>query len=193
MTQHASWLEEIEMDNSSGTSTGTGTGTGASIGLVTFAGVESKFAKGHVQWSFVNGLLEFSEKKRLTVLEASKHPFLISGDIETTEEVIPRARQGQGLLLMDPCTLHQGQPVTWPPFPESDVDREGEEKEDEGEEGWARRQYSVLWSPMPQSLDKDENRVVNMNRRMGMERSGAQPYRLHDVSETMTEAGTLFA
>lgn len=81
---------------------------------------------------------------RLSLIEAVAHPYLTTGTMSLLEHESP--------LLMDPLTLHLSTP------PVALLTRDSyESPNSNGNSGsacfedhlWARRQFSVLWAPMP--------------------------------------------
>lgn len=113
----------------------------------------------------------------MSILEASQHPYLLYG-----QKKDGRGDQGRTKdlpLILDHSTLHFATPpVRLPARNNNDdscldmnhdkemVDDEEEEEDDEegrggggsstGEHSWARRQFSVLWAPMPSSYQKSK-------------------------------------
>lgn len=74
---------------------------------------------------------------RLTLERAAMHTYLLYGQS-------PR----DGPPLMDPLTLHQSTPPVALPVRSKDGTAAGE-ADGQDEHLWARRQFSVLWAPMP--------------------------------------------
>ena len=110
----------------------------------------------------------------MSVLEASQHPYLLYGQKKDRRGDL---RKSMDLpIILDPSNLHFAPPpVRLPARSNNDdscldmsheKDMDEEEEEDDGEEGgggsstgehsWARRQFSVLWAPMPSSYQKSK-------------------------------------
>lgn len=88
---------------------------------------------------------------RLSLREAVSHPYLTNGAMETTE--------GHLHLSLDPLTLHLSAPSVTLPIrtskeSEEEVDGSGKATDCPATEEhlWARRQFSILWAPMPASF-----------------------------------------
>lgn len=110
---------------------------------------------------------------RTSVLEASRHPYLLYGLKRDRREGQKQTRVLPPIL--DPPSLHFAPPpVTLPARSNnddsrSDMSNENEDENDDddddggggggsstGEHSWARRQFSVLWAPMPSSYQKSK-------------------------------------
>mmetsp|Transcript_5701 Transcript_5701/g.9305 ORF Transcript_5701/g.9305 Transcript_5701/m.9305 type:complete len:629 (-) Transcript_5701:131-2017(-) len=84
----------------------------------------------------LDDLLERDPSVRISVTAACSHPFFSV----TAEEDCP-----------DPLQYHMREPVKLPRSSDVQSEQKGEEK------AWARRQCSMVWSPMPQAYDFGTN------------------------------------
>eukprot|EP00605_Chrysophyceae_sp_TOSAG23-4_P002472 GSChrysophyteH1.ASY1.ANO1.2731.1 assembled CDS len=99
------------------------------------------------QHDLLDGLLQYRPQTRYSVVQACHHEFITIGDATDNGKPPP--------IAMHPPHLHHGSPPPWPPF------ASGVEKDTQGGKAadpWARRQFSVLWSAMPDRYD-DEDRA----------------------------------
>jgi len=95
-------------------------------------GLSFRFADTDQRYtSFVSQLLELDPSNRLSVAAAVQHPYLTTGLTDDPARVI-----------MNPQHLHTTEPIRLPKT------RVGGASSAEDQQ-WARRQFSVLWAPMP--------------------------------------------
>jgi len=89
--------------------------------------------------SFLQGLLCCEPRDRLAVRDAASHPYLLAGPSEAAAEPSDQTP-------LAPLRLHFGQPL---PLPQPPPHGAGAGAGSGGSEDpqWARRQFSVLWSP----------------------------------------------
>lgn len=114
----------------------------------------------------------------MSVLEASQHPYLLYGQKKDGRGDLRKSKNLP--LILDPSNLHFAPPPVRLPARnnnddscldmshEKDMDDDEEEEDGEeeigeggggsrtGEHSWARRQFSVLWAPMPSSYQKSK-------------------------------------
>ena len=156
---------------------------------------------------FLRGLLHPEPSERVSVGEACRATFLLEGDTLSSASGTP--------LILDPLKLHSTTtPVVQLPRTSSrhqssgngsSSGYEGSHEDDGKEEGgednpWARRQFSVLWAPMPadyEGNDKDdgagarapESQFESQGSSMGGPR---RAYRMTRLYETPSERNAPF-
>lgn len=122
--------------------------------------------------AFIERLLCRDPRERMSVLDAAAHAFLLTGS------------PGQEAPL-SPLRLHLGEPVPLPAGRATASSASSSGGGDGGEEHlWARRQFSVLWAPMPHAynLEGDPGEASRSARPAGA------PYLLDALEETAAEA-----
>ncbi len=114
--------------------------------------------------AFLRGLLHPDPSHRYSVSEACASQFLLKGDPLLSSSA-PSTTAATPIAL-DPLTLHHAvTPLVQLPRTPSRHQTSGggdNEEDEQGDSGdnsnpWARRQFSVLWAPMPADYDNDDN------------------------------------
>lgn len=97
--------------------------------------------------NFISGLNNFNPLDRLRISQALFHDYLSKGILTEADSA--------GIdfpVVLNPTTLHQSPPIALPqPRKRARTSELGDDQL------WARRQFSVLWSPMPDDLKPEEN------------------------------------
>ena len=86
-------------------------------------------------------LMEIDPRSRLSVTDACTHPFFTEAPHVTLKD----GSEGGGI---DPTCLHMEDPLKLPQREGGEYDASNVE-----DKAWARRQCSMVWSPMPQTYD----------------------------------------
>jgi serine/threonine protein kinase len=194
-------------------STGAGAANTGSGGGVYVHFSDSKGSKsdeiGSQQEAFLGSLMHLEPNTRMTVVEACDHPFLTRGNDQDSDD-----GGGSVAMTLQPASLHSSSApkVKLPVLKakhqgvhsssekggmdeeEDEEDRDGDGRSAEDAQ-WARRQFSVLWSPMPASLDDgddDNDSGGGGGRGMMSVPSSHAPYRVVPVPEGHTELGSPF-
>ena len=157
-----------------------GAGGGGGGGAVT-AVLKSLASDEHVR-AFLQGLLCAEPCDRLTVRDAALHKYLLLGLCGV---------EGEGELQspLEPLKLHFGRPIT---LPEAGPAARGERGRDDP---WARRQFSVLWAPMPAEYDLGGGAGTGGEAGAALHRCVGPSRRLYSltaVEETATESHCAF-
>ena len=137
--------------------------------------LKSLASDAHVR-AFLQGLLCAEPCDRLAVRDAALHKYLLLG---------PCGGEGESQSPLEPLKLHFGQPVT---LPEAGPAARGESGRDDP---WARRQFSVLWAPMPAEYDLGGGAGTGGEAGASLHRCVGPTRRLYSltaVEETPTEA-----
>ena len=151
---------------------------------------------GARQRALVSSLLCLEPSRRMRVAEACEHAFLIHGE---------EGGEGEGEAPLYPHSLHAStEPVVKLPLlrgqhqGSGDTSGGGQEDDQQGEdeEGalWARRQFSVLWAPMPAHYEADTSsgRAGAGGGQSGAAWRGVSPYRLTFAPEGDVERRSPF-
>ena len=120
--------------------------------------------------AFIDGLLSRDPRERMSVLDAAAHAFLLTGS------------PGQEVPL-SPLRLHLGEPVPLP------VGRATTGSAGDEEHLWARRQFSVLWAPMPHAYNLEGGHGDGETRSA---RPAGAPYCMDALEEEGAEAHGCF-
>jgi len=125
---------------------------------------------------FLRGLLNRDSRERLSVLDAASHAYLLQGPaVGDEEECQP----------LQPSRLHAGPPVALP-LPSSSRSSSDDNPQ------WARRQFSVLWAPMPSAYNILAGQDQIQGQAQGLRRGAHRRYALTPVEETRAESGAFF-
>jgi serine/threonine protein kinase len=127
---------------------------------------------------FLRGLLNRDPRERLSVLDASNHAYLMQG---------PAVGDEDECQPLQPLRLHAGTPVALP------LSSSSSSTSDDNPQ-WARRQFSVLWAPMPPVYDilAGQDQIQGQGQGQGHSRGAPRRYALTTVEETQAESGTFF-
>jgi len=104
--------------------------------------------------------LDFTQ--RLTISGALSHPYLTNGSIyvPSSDEIadspsMKESSDDMGATIVDPTKFHFGEPLVLP---------KGQAQSSQEDQQWSRRQFSVLWAPMPAdySFDGQVSNIINL-------------------------------
>jgi hypothetical protein len=132
-------------------------------------------------------LMNRNQSVRMSLREAVRHPYLLTGLMGPMSPPSASSSSDHPSPL-DPLTLHLSVPTVFLSAPsDPSVPRSTDAKTKEGKEGsddhlWARRQFSVLWAPMPVSYTEGTS----------PRDQGGTPYILGTIPESLIEKNSPF-
>lgn len=122
-------------------------------------------------------------QQRCSVAQIVHHDYLTKGVLGDETAIKPKK-------LMNPFALHMESPVLLP-------QSRGGRRKDDGDEVWARRQFSVLWAPMPADYDMGDESMHLVDNKRGSSCNSdvwlsSHRYEFTTIPEAVEDKGSVF-